>query len=186
MDEQASPRLTSSGTVMGTPAYMSPEQHRGAAIDERSDQFNFCAALYEALYRVRPFAGNTLREVASQVRAGILQPPARGMPVSRPVHRALLRGLAARPGQRWRSLAELLDHLEAIEVAPHVAPRGLSGFLVALAGAGVWALVLGWMLGLSQTSTTQVVGLNVALVVLAALWLTSVRIMGARRLSDIR
>jgi predicted Ser/Thr protein kinase len=186
MDDTASPRLTSSGTVMGTPAYMSPEQHRGATIDERSDQFNFCAALYEALYRVRPFAGNTLREVASQVRGGILQSPARGMPISRPVHRALLRGLAARPGQRWRSLAELLDHLEAIEVAPHVAPRGLSGFLAAIAGAGVWALVLGWALGLSQASTTQVAGLNVALVVLAALWLTSVRIIGARRLTDIR
>ena len=187
-DPSASPRLTSSGTVMGTPAYMSPEQHRGAAIDERSDQFNFCAALYEAIYRVRPFAGNTLREVASQVRGGILQQPARGMPVSRHVHRALLRGLSARPGQRWASLAELLDHLERFEAdktAP-TAARGMSGFMFAVAAASGWALVLGWMLGLSMANTGLIAALNVGLVAASAAWLAGFRSMGDRRLSDSR
>jgi serine/threonine protein kinase len=188
-DETASPRLTSSGTVMGTPAYMSPEQHRGAAIDERSDQFNFCAALYEALYRVRPFAGNTLREVASQVRGGILQRPGRGARIDRRVHRALLRGLAAAPDQRWNSLADLLDHLELCSARParRGVPRGVPAFMAAVLAAGVWALVLGSLVGLAPDSTRLVAGLNVGLVVAAAAWLAAAeRITAARRPSGTR
>ena len=48
-------RLTASNAVMGTPAYMAPEQLRGRPADERSDQFAFCIALYEGLYGVHPF-----------------------------------------------------------------------------------------------------------------------------------
>src|SRR5690606_26896798 len=40
--------MTRTGAVMGTPLYMSPEQHRGEPADERSDQFSFCVALYQA------------------------------------------------------------------------------------------------------------------------------------------
>ncbi|HVE87032.1 MAG TPA: serine/threonine-protein kinase, partial [Myxococcales bacterium] len=48
-------QITQHGLVMGTPQYMSPEQHLGKDPDARSDQFSFCAALYWALYGKRPF-----------------------------------------------------------------------------------------------------------------------------------
>src|SRR4051794_3934114 len=65
----ASP-LTEWGQVMGTPAYMAPEQLRGGAADARSDQFSFCVALWEALYGRKPFAGQGLRELLDAERRG--------------------------------------------------------------------------------------------------------------------
>ena len=49
--------------VLGTPVYMSPEQHMGAEIDARSDQYSFCVALFQALYGRAPFPGKTPRDI---------------------------------------------------------------------------------------------------------------------------
>jgi serine/threonine protein kinase len=74
--------LTEAGALAGTPAYMAPEQFQGARADERTDQFNFCAALYKALYRQRPFGDErgdtvTLAALAREVIAGhVREPPA--------------------------------------------------------------------------------------------------------------
>lgn len=91
---------------------MAPEQHDGALVDERADQFSFCAALYEALYDIHPFPGGSLAEIRVHAVAGRIQepPPQRRAPPT--VHDALVRGLARDPGHRWPALANLLDHLD--------------------------------------------------------------------------
>jgi serine/threonine protein kinase len=59
--------LTRTGSLVGSPAYMSPEQIRGAAVDARSDLFSLALVLYEALTAARPFGGDDLASVAYSV-----------------------------------------------------------------------------------------------------------------------
>ncbi len=103
--------LTMTGSVLGTPAYMSPEQYSGEQADSRSDQFSFCAALYEALYKQLPFAGLTFGELSSNVLAGKLRPVDPASPIPRLIEQTLRRGLATRPEQRFPSMTELLEAL---------------------------------------------------------------------------
>jgi len=98
--------LTQTGMVLGTPAYMAPEQLAAGAADPRSDQFSFCVALFEALAGHRPFAGRTLPALVAAIESGELQTPRR--PIARRVYRALRRGLARKPTDRFASMAELL------------------------------------------------------------------------------
>src|SRR3954454_17707170 len=63
-------QLTRTGAMMGTPAYMAPEQFLGTETDARTDQFSFCVALYEALYGERPFSGSTMFALTTAVVKG--------------------------------------------------------------------------------------------------------------------
>ncbi|MBL9107285.1 MAG: serine/threonine protein kinase [Myxococcales bacterium] len=103
---------TSVGVILGTPAYMPPEQYSSSQVGESADQFSFCAALFEALYGERPYPGETIEELRVEVSAGQLRepPPERRAPPA--IHLALLRGLARDPAARWPSLVALLDHLD--------------------------------------------------------------------------
>jgi tetratricopeptide (TPR) repeat protein len=102
--------LTSAGRVMGTPAYMAPEQHLGAPADARADQFGFAIALWEALHGERPFAGATAAAIRAAVIGGNVRAP-RNRDVPAFVQRALTRALAANPAQRWPSMNALLAAL---------------------------------------------------------------------------
>ncbi len=106
-----SDQLTQAGTVIGTPAYMSPEQFSSRVVDAQSDQFSFCIALYEALYRERPFTAKTGAELHLQI--GVLQTrePPRKTGVPSRLRRVVLRGLAAAPQERWPSMQALLTEL---------------------------------------------------------------------------
>jgi serine/threonine-protein kinase len=98
--------LTGHGVVVGTPAYMSPEQHRSGSVDERSDQYSFCAALYEGVYAKLPFPQRTLDDLLQAKEAGAFarRPDAR---VPRWLDRLLATGLAPRPDDRHASMAVL-------------------------------------------------------------------------------
>ncbi|MFY0534099.1 serine/threonine-protein kinase [Nannocystis pusilla] len=144
--ERAAPRsdqaLTQTGAVMGTPAYMAPEQHLGLAADERSDQFSFCVALYEALYGMHPFGGSTLAAVREAVLAGRLREAPSGSSVPLRIRRLLARGLSVRPEERHASFAGLLEALVDDPVA--VRRRWLAvGGLVLAASAATYVLSSG-------------------------------------------
>ena len=104
--------LTQRGAVLGTPAYMAPEQFRGATADARSDQFSFAVSLWEALYGVRPFEGTSPSERRENVLAGRINPPPPYSKVPPWVNRALLRALNTAPEARYPSLDALLAVLE--------------------------------------------------------------------------
>ena len=105
-------RLTLTGAIMGTPAYMAPEQYEGVEADGRADQFSFCVSLWEALYGERPFAGSTLAELTYSVTRGERRaPPATAPRVPSRVHRAIERGLSIRRDERWPSMERLVDEL---------------------------------------------------------------------------
>jgi serine/threonine protein kinase/tetratricopeptide (TPR) repeat protein len=104
--------LTETGSMQGTPAYMSPEQFLGRHTDARTDQFSFCVALYEALYGERPFAGGSLPSLTASVTEGRIRKPGPGSVVPGWLRDIVLRGLRVDPDTRWPSLRALLAELE--------------------------------------------------------------------------
>jgi tetratricopeptide (TPR) repeat protein/tRNA A-37 threonylcarbamoyl transferase component Bud32 len=101
---------TAHGAIVGTPAYMAPEQWRGAPADARSDQFAFCVALFEACFGMRPFAGDDLFALAEQVMRGNLRAPPRSAPAW--LRAAIVQGLQLDPAARHPSMSALLGALE--------------------------------------------------------------------------
>jgi tetratricopeptide (TPR) repeat protein/tRNA A-37 threonylcarbamoyl transferase component Bud32 len=105
--------LTQSGALLGTPAYMSPEQHRGEAGDAKSDQFNFAVSLYEAVYGARPFVGKTWEQIAVAVLEGDRAPPPPGARAPRWLRRLIDRGLADDPAARHDDMTRVANLLAA-------------------------------------------------------------------------
>jgi len=105
--------LTLTGTIMGTPAYMSPEQITGSPVGPASDQFSFCVALYEGLFGARPYAGNSLDDLRGQLTSGERSAPPPDHDVPGWILQSLERGLQRHPKDRHRSMRELLAALRA-------------------------------------------------------------------------
>ncbi len=106
--------VTRTGVVAGTPAYMAPEQFAGKPPDPRSDQFSFCVALYEAIYRERPFAGPTLDDLVDAIIHGRVAAPPPGLSVPGALRAAVLRGLSVKREDRHPSMDALLRELAAV------------------------------------------------------------------------
>ncbi len=140
-DAMGSP-LTASGHVVGTPAYMAPEQHAGAEVGPAADQFALCVALHEALYGTRPFVGKRPLELASDKRHGRFTPRPADDTVPDRVYRAVLRGLAANPRARWPSVDALLDALLATTKPPKARVRATTA---AVGAAAIAALAVAFI-----------------------------------------
>ncbi|MBK7828709.1 MAG: protein kinase [Nannocystis sp.] len=138
--------LTRTGALVGTPAYMSPEQHLGRFADPRSDQFSFCVALYQALYGVRPFGGERMTSLAFQVLQGKVGAAPPGTTVPAWLRRIVLRGLNVDPELRYPGMPELLADLDR-HSGGGKRRRGLLLASAALVGLGLW-------LGLRATANT--------------------------------
>ncbi|HSD86305.1 MAG TPA: serine/threonine-protein kinase [Kofleriaceae bacterium] len=150
-DESADLDLTTTGALLGTPAYMSPQQLRGETIDARADQFSFCVACWEALYGTRPFTVTqgglaAIGSLMEEIEKGVLPDPPPGSTVPDGVREVIARGLAADPSARWPSMASLVAALERagnLARRPSTAtgaPRRRISYLIA---AGVVAVGLG-------------------------------------------
>ncbi len=129
--------LTVTGAVMGTPAYMAPEQFRAEIVDSRTDQYAFCATTWEVLFGTRPIAAKSFDEQLKKVLDGKLPPPPNSAPTW--LSQALLRGLAVEQTQRHSSMEELL---EAMVRDRRASPGKRIGIGVAVAGLGIAAALI--------------------------------------------
>ncbi len=107
---------TSTGMVLGTPRYMSPEQIGGQPVDQRSDVFSLGTVLYEMLTRTQLFAGDDVNQIAHNVANAEPAPPSRSNPaipqlVDFIVARALKKDPAVRYQDAYEMAADLRDAL---------------------------------------------------------------------------
>src|SRR5215813_4757119 len=120
LDETVTPvsEPTRTGAIIGTPAYMSPEQVRGEPVDARTDIFSLGTVLYEMLSGRRPFAGGSLVETGHAI---LHDEPARLENVPAPVDQLVRRCLAKDPEGRIQSARDLAFALQILrgEEVPH-------------------------------------------------------------------
>jgi tetratricopeptide (TPR) repeat protein/predicted Ser/Thr protein kinase len=130
--------VTQTGAVLGTPAYMAPEQFAGAPVDARADQFAYCVTVWEALWQQRPFVGDSFEQLRTTLARGERRSPPTTPKVPARVRLALERGMAIDPAARFPSMHALLAAMR-----PPVPRRarwiaiGAAGVAIAI-GAAVW------------------------------------------------
>ncbi|MCA9701790.1 MAG: protein kinase, partial [Myxococcales bacterium] len=104
--------LTGGGALVGTPAYMAPEQLYGRRATPASDQFSFCVSLFEQLVGRRPFTASSLQELCARIEARDVDPGIGNSQVPSWLRELIVRGLEPVPSDRHASMRALLAALE--------------------------------------------------------------------------
>jgi serine/threonine-protein kinase len=131
-------QMTEAGSIIGTAQYLSPEQARGGAIDQRSDLYSIGVVLYELLTGTVPFTGDTPVEIAMKHLSSVPEPPsARRAEIPRPLDQVVLRALAKDPDERYASAEEMDAELARVAEGLPVSTETAEAATAVLAGAGL-------------------------------------------------
>src|SRR4249919_1285122 len=107
--------MTEAGSIIGTAQYLSPEQAKGASVDQTSDLYSVGVVLYELLTGVVPFSGDTPVEIAMKHLSTVPEPPsAKRADVPRDLDMVVMRALAKDPSERYQSAEEMDADLRRI------------------------------------------------------------------------
>jgi eukaryotic-like serine/threonine-protein kinase len=131
-------QMTEAGSIIGTAQYLSPEQARGGAIDQRSDLYSVGVVLYELLTGTVPFTGDTPVEIAMKHLSSVPEPPSARRPeVPRPLDQVVLRALAKDPDERYASAEEMDAELARVAEGLPVSTETAEAATAVLAGSGL-------------------------------------------------
>lgn len=145
IDRHAGTQLTTQGTIVGTPNYMSPEQMTGAKLDKRSDLFSLGAVAYEAFTGRRPFPGKSMRQVAESIEKRAAPPPTSIEPgLPRGLDGWFNKACAVDRNDRFASADEMVDALRAVFAPSPAARQSGSAKTIGLVLAVLAAAALYW------------------------------------------
>jgi eukaryotic-like serine/threonine-protein kinase len=133
-------QMTEVGSIIGTAQYLSPEQARGAPVDQTSDLYAVGVVLYEMLTGQVPFTGDTPLEIAMKHLSEVPVPPSELRPeVPHDLDSVVLRALAKDPHERYRSAEEMDADLQRVLEGMPVDPETETAATAVLSGSGVMA-----------------------------------------------
>jgi len=138
--ETLTEEMTREGRILGTPAYMSPEQVRGDPVDTRSDVFSFGGMLYEMVAGRRPFQGRTQADTLAAILNQPAIPPSQSNPeIPARLEQILARCLEKDPLERYRDTEDLAVDLRKLRGTTE---PGVPAFRAAQRRATRWPLAL--------------------------------------------
>jgi len=159
---------TVAGALMGTPAYMAPEQASGEVVDERADVYALGAMLYHVIAGIGPHEGTTLEQMLDGVISGAIKPIAEREPdVPRDLAAIVTKAMAVAPGNRYPSAKELAEDLR----------KFLAGQLVGAHRYSLGQRIRRWLARYRAVATVS----TIALIVLIGFALFSVRRITSER-----
>jgi eukaryotic-like serine/threonine-protein kinase len=131
-------QMTEAGSIVGTAQYLSPEQARGAPVDQRSDIYSVGIVLYELLTGQLPFTGETPLEIAMKHLSEIPKPPSSVRPeISPDLDMVVLRALAKDPDERFDSAEDMDAELARVASGSAVTAETADAATAVLAGEGI-------------------------------------------------